>query len=134
MATLTSIEGIGEIYAEKLAEARIGSTHSLLKEGATRKGRNTIAKLTGVNRKLVLSWVNKADLFRIRGIGGEYSDLLEAAGVDTVVELATRKAVNLHEKMASLNALSKIVRRCPTLKQVRDWIRQAKKLPRVVEY
>jgi predicted flap endonuclease-1-like 5' DNA nuclease len=83
---------------------------------------------------LVLEWVNHVDLFRIKGVGSEYADLLEAAGVDTVPELAQRNAANLQQKMAEVNATKKLVRRLPVLSQVEDWIKQAKTLPRVIKY
>lgn len=134
MPALVNIEGIGEAFADKLAEAKIGSTQTLLKRGATRAGRKEIAQLTGVDSKKILGWVNRADLFRIYGVGEEYSDLLEAAGVDTVVELATRNAENLFAKMNDVNDRRKLVRRPPALSLVEGWIKQAKKLPRVVEY
>lgn len=134
MASLTSIEGIGEKFADRLAEAKIGSTTSLLKRGATRTGRRQISKLTGVTGKNVLNWVNRADLFRVKGIGEEYSDLLEAAGVDSVPELATRNAENLYEKLAAVNERRDLVRRIPSLPLVKAWIKSAKRLKRVVEY
>ena len=134
MAALVKIEGIGEAFADKLANAKIGSTQMLLKRGATRQGRKEIAKQAGVEGRKILAWVNRADLFRIRGVGEEYSDLLEAAGVDTVVELSGRKAEHLVEKLHAVNDRRRLVRRPPGLSMVKDWIRQAKKLPRVVEY
>ena len=134
MPALVRIEGIGEQYADKLANARIGTTQTLLKRGATRRGRKEIAMIAGVNGKKILNWVNRADLFRINGVGEEYSDLLEASGVDTVVELAQRNADHLHEKMIEVNERRKLVRRPPALSQVRGWIEQAEKLPRVIEY
>ena len=134
MPALANIEGIGETYSERLAQARIGSTQTLLKRGATRKGRQQIAKATGIRRQLILDWVNRADLFRIDGVGEEYSDLLEASGVDTVAELANRNAKNLLEKMAQVNIRQRLVRRIPSLSQVANWIGQAKRLPRMVEY
>ncbi|MCA9213023.1 MAG: DUF4332 domain-containing protein [Planctomycetales bacterium] len=134
MAALVNIEGIGEAFADRLAEAKIGTTQTLLKRGATRKGRREIAKLAGVTTKRLLSWVHKADLFRIRGVGEEYSDLLEVSGVDTVAELAQRKADHLHDKMLDVNAKRNLVRRVPPLSLVEGWITQAKQLPRVIEY
>lgn len=134
MPALVRIEGIGEIYADRLANARIGTTQTLLRRGATRKGRKEIAKVAGVDGKLLLGWVNRADLFRIRGVGEEYSDLLEAAGVDTVIELAQRNPDHLHEKLCEVNERRKLVRRPPARSTVASWINQAKKLPRVVEY
>lgn len=134
MAKLETIEGIGGAYAQKLRQAGIATVETLLEKGATPKGREEIAETTGISEKLVLRWVNHADLFRIKGIGEEYADLLEAAGVDTVVELAQRNPENLYQKMASTNAEKKLVRKMPTQAQVGDWIAQAKALPRKVTY
>ena len=106
----------------------------LLKIGATSAGRDKLAKDADISRDLILEWVNHADLWRIKGVGEEYSDLLEEAGVDTVVELAQRRADNLFAKMNEVNMNKKLVRRLPTESQVADWINQAKKLPRVVSY
>ena len=134
MPALVRIEGIGETYADKLANARIGTTQTLLKRGATRQGRKEIAKIAGVDGRKILNWVNRADLFRIHGVGEEYSDLLEAAGVDTVVELAQRNPDHLVKKMVEVNERRNLVRKTPALSIVTEWIHQAKKLPRVVEY
>jgi predicted flap endonuclease-1-like 5' DNA nuclease len=90
MAKLTKVEGIGEVYAQKLREATIATTQALLERGASPQGRKEIAEKTGISEKLILEWVNHVDLFRIKGVGEEYSDLLEEAGVDTVPELAQR--------------------------------------------
>ena len=134
MANIEKVEGIGAIYAEKLKAAGIGTTAALLKEGGKPKGRKAIAEKTGISEKLVLEWVNHVDLFRVKGIGEEYSDLLEEAGVDTVVELAKRKPANLHEKMAAVNTEKKLVRQLPSKSQVEAWVAQAKELPRAVFY
>lgn len=134
MTALTAIEGIGSVYAEKLKAAGVGSLDALLKAGATTKGRKELAGATGISDKLVLEWVNRADLFRVNGIGEEYSDLLEKAGVDTVPELAQRKAENLYKKMVEVNQTEKLVRKLPTQEQIQGWIDSAKALPRVVEY
>ncbi|MBO3840291.1 MAG: DUF4332 domain-containing protein [Thermoproteota archaeon] len=134
MPKIEKIEGIGPAYAKKLAEAGIKTTDDLLKAGATREGRKQLAEKTGISETLILEWVNLADLFRIKGIGEEYSDLLEEAGVDTVAELAKRDPVNLHAKILEINKEKKLVRRPPTLTQVKNWVTQAKKLPRKVEY
>jgi len=134
MTKIIDIEGVGSTYAKKLASAGINTVESLLKRGATPKGREEISKASGIDRNLILEWVNRADLYRIKGIGSEYSDLLESAGVDTVVELSKRDAKNLTAKMVETNSKRKIVRRLPPEKQVADWIKQAKKLPRVVSY
>lgn len=134
MSSIIDIEGIGTEYKKKLAAAGIKTTEALLKKGATSKGRKELEEATGIGHKLILEWVNLADLFRIKGVGEEYSDLLEEAGVDTVVELANRNADNLYEKMLEVNSKKKLVRRPPALSMVKDWISQAKKLKRVVEY
>ena len=134
MAKIETIEGIGEKFAQKLREMGVATVEALLEKGATPKGRQEIVDKTGISDKLVLKWVNHADLFRINGVGEEYSDLLEAAGVDTVVELAQRRADNLTKKMAEVNGTKKLVRKLPVESQVDNWIGQAKKLPRVVSY
>jgi len=134
MAKLETIEGIGGIYANKLREAGIATTEALLEQGATPKGRKEIGQKTGIGDALILKWVNRADLFRIKGIGEEYADLLEAAGVDTVPDLARRKAENLYKKMVEVNEAKQLVRQVPAQSQVGDWIKQAKKLPRVMTY
>jgi predicted flap endonuclease-1-like 5' DNA nuclease len=128
------IEGIGSKYAEKLHSANIVYTADLLEAGATPKGRKELAEKTGISHDLILEWVNLSDLFRVKGIGEEYSDLLEEAGVDTVVELAHRNAENLHAKILEVNEAKKIVRRPPPLSSVEAWIQEAKSLPRVIEY
>ncbi|MDZ7372583.1 MAG: DUF4332 domain-containing protein [candidate division KSB1 bacterium] len=134
MPALTEVEGIGATYAAKLKEIGIHTTEQLLEKGATPAGRNEIAQQTGISGTLILKWVNHVDLFRIKGIGSEYADLLEAAGVDTVPELARRNPQNLHQALVETNEKRKLVRQLPTLKQVEDWVEQAKKLPRIVQY
>lgn len=134
MVTVTKVEGIGPAYAEKLKKVGIVTIEALLKQGASPAGRKSLEEQTGISHALLLEWVNHADLFRIKGVGEEYSDLLEEAGVDTVVELAQRKPENLLAKMAEVNSAKKLVRRLPVLSQVQDWVEQAKKLPRVVSY
>lgn len=134
MAKLTMIEGVGEVYAEKLREAGVATTEALLEKGATAKGRKELVETTGLSPKLILKWVNRVDLFRVKGVGEEYADLLEIAGVDTVPELAQRNAENLYAKLLEVNEERKLVRRPPTQAQVADWVEQAKDLPRVVTY
>lgn len=134
MASIKDIEGIGPVYAKKLAEAGVKTTDNLLKQGATAKAREELCKKTGIENKLILEWVNLADLYRIKGVGQEYSDLLEEAGVDTIVELAKRVPENLLKKMLEVNGVKKLVRRPPPISFVKDWVEQAKKLNRVVEY
>ena len=134
MASLVNVEGIGEKYAGKLSAAGVKTTDGLLKKGATVKGRQELADQTGISSKLILEWINHCDLFRIKGVGEEYADLLEAAGVDTVPELAQRNAANLHAKLVAVNKEKKLVRQVPSLSQVENWIAQAKELPRVITY
>ncbi|MBN1179700.1 MAG: DUF4332 domain-containing protein [Anaerolineae bacterium] len=134
MAKLETIEGIGPVYAEKLRAAGIRSVESLLQAGASAKGRKDLAEKTGIGHEHILDWVNRADLMRVKGLGEEYSDLLERVGVDTVPELAKRNAENLHKKVLEANEAQKLVRRPPSLFMVADWIEQAKALDRVVSY
>jgi predicted flap endonuclease-1-like 5' DNA nuclease len=134
MAKLVAVEGIGEVYAQKLLAAGIATVEALLEQGASPKGRQGIGEKTGIAESLILEWVNRVDLFRIRGVGEEYSDLLEAAGVDTVPELAQRNPEHLFQKLAAANQEKKRVRKLPSQAQVGDWIEQAKALPRIVTY
>ena len=134
MASLKKVEGIGEVYAQKLAEAGIATTTALLEEGATPQGRKMMATATEISSKLILRWVNVVDLFRVKGIGEEYADLLEAAGVDTVPELKQRNPDNLYTKMKEVNKEKKLVRNLPGLQRVKDWVAQAKALPRTITY
>ena len=134
MARLIDVEGIGEQYAQKLEAAGIQGTDAFLKMGANPAGRQQIAEKTGISAKLILEWLNHVDLMRIRGIGSEYSDLLEAAGVDTVAELAQRNPDNLFKALEDVNQKKKLVRNMPVRDQVADWIEQAGKLPRILTY
>lgn len=134
MARLLDIEGIGEKYATKLREVGVRSVEDLLNKGAAPAGRKELATKAGVKPELILEWVNHADLFRIKGVGSEYADLLEAAGVDTVKELAQRSATNLYKKLDEVNQKKNLVRRLPTEKQVGDWVSQAKSLKRIITY
>jgi predicted flap endonuclease-1-like 5' DNA nuclease len=135
MAKLTNVEGIGDVYSQKLSEAGIKTTEDLLEAGAYPAGRKEIAQQTGISDKLILKWVNRVDLFRIKGVSEEYADLLEVAGVDTVPELARRNAENLHGRLMAINEeKKKLVRKPPSQTAVSDWIEQAKQLPRMVNY
>ena len=134
MAKIIDIEGIGEVYAGKLQAIGIETTEQLLACGANPRDRQTIAETTGISGKLVLEWVNRADLFRIKGVAEEYSDLLEVAGVDTVPELAQRNPANLYKALGEANAEKHVVRRLPSAGQVADWVAQAKTLDRVITY
>lgn len=134
MAKLEYVEGIGPKYANTLRKAGVRSTGDLLKKGATPEGRKQIAKDSGVSGKLLLEWINHVDLMRVKGIGEEYADLLEEAGVDTVVELAQRKPDNLYTSLEQTNAKKKLVRQLPGPSKVKSWVAEAKKLPRAVHY
>lgn len=128
------IEGVGEVYAEKLVAAGIVKVEDLLEKCATPKGRKELAEATEISEKLILRWTNHADLFRINGVGPQFSELLEAAGVDTVKEFRHRVAENLQPKLEETNAEKHLVRRVPSLKEVVKMIEQAKALPPVVTY
>lgn len=132
MAKLTDIEGIGVTLAKKLKAGGVGSTDSLLKKGASKQGRVDISKLAGIDEGRILKFVNHADLMRIKGIGGEYAEILEAAGVDSVPELARRNPQNLASSIASVNVSKKLVRAVPTEKRVAGWVKQASMLDRIV--
>ncbi len=132
--SIQSIEGIGPKYGAKLRKIGCGSPEKLLKDGASRKGRKMIAKEAGISEKIVLRCVNMADLFRIKGVGTQYAELLEAAGVDTVKELRNRNAANLSEAMHTTNAKKKLVRQVPSEMMLRKWIAHAKRLRPVLTY
>jgi predicted flap endonuclease-1-like 5' DNA nuclease len=134
MAKIVDVEGIGTKYAEKLIKAGVSTTDGLLKAGATPKGRKELAEKTAIGDALILKWVNHVDLYRIKGVGSEYSELLEAAGVDTIPELAQRNATNLIQKIVAVNKEKKLVRKLPVESQIANWIDQAKKLSRVITY
>lgn len=134
MPKLENVEGIGDVYGAKLREAGVTSIAVLLEKGSTPRGRQEIADKSDLSPKRILTWINHADLKRIKGVERQYSELLEAAGVDTVVELAQRNPVNLHQKMLETNEEKSLVRRPPSLSMVEKWIEQAKTLPRVIHY
>lgn len=134
MANIATIEGIGPVFAEKLTAAGAKTVEGFLEMAKDPKGRKALAEATGIDDGKILKWANKADLMRIKGVGEEYSDLLEAAGVDTVKELKHRKPENLHAKMEEVNAEKKLVRQTPSLKSVGDWVEHAKVLPAMLTY
>jgi len=134
MSKLDTIEGIGPALSEKLQEAGVDSIENLLGEGSTSKGRAGLAEKSGISEVQLLKFVNHADLMRIKGIGGEYSELLEQAGVDTVPELGQRNAANLAAKIEGINVEKKLVRSTPSESQIQDWIDQAKNLPKAVHH
>jgi predicted flap endonuclease-1-like 5' DNA nuclease len=132
---IDEVEGIGATYAEKLSAAGVSSTDDLLEKGAKPGGRDALADATGISGTLILEWVNHVDLMRIKGVGSEYSDLLEAAGVDSPAELARRNAANLATTVQEVVAARPtIVRRVPSESELQDWIDQSGKLPKVVEH
>ncbi len=131
---ITEIEGIGPAYQEKLAAAGVKTVEGLLELGASKSGRKKIAEDSGLDESQILVWVNMADLFRIKGVASQFAELLKAAGVDTVKELRTRNAENLHAKLVEVQEEKKITRTVPALSQVTDFIEQAKKLEPMVTY
>lgn len=131
---IEEVEGIGPAFGEKLRDAGITHTEKLLESGGTKPGRKSLAEETGISEAKLLGWVNMVDLFRVSGVGAEFAELLSCAGVDTVVELATRNAENLASKCAEVNEEKKVTRRVPNAEVVQGWIDQAKELPRKVEY
>jgi len=131
---IEEIEGIGPAYAGKLAAVGINTVEQLLERCATPKGRKEVEESTGIEHARILKWTNMADLFRISGVKEEYSELLEAAGVDTVKELKHRVPENLHAKMVETNESKKLVRQVPSLSQVQKWVEQAKTMEAKITY
>lgn len=134
MTKLETIEGIGPVYASQLRAAGIATVEALLAAGATPAGRQELEQRSRIGHSSILEWVNIADLMRIKGIGEEYSDLLEEARVDTIKELRNRVPENLYEALVKTNEAKRLVRRLPTLGMVRGWVQQAKVLPPKVTY
>lgn len=128
------IEGIGPKYAKKLKDVGVATTATLLERAKDPKGRKQLAAESGIDETYILKWANMSDLMRIKGVGEEYSELLEVAGVDTVKELRNRRPDNLHAKMAEVNAAKKLVRVLPSPNKVASWVEQAKSLPPVMKY
>ncbi|MCY1708523.1 DUF4332 domain-containing protein [Pannonibacter sp. SL95] len=128
------IEGIGKVYAEKLHGIGIKTTDDLLDRAKDPKGRKALAEETGIDGSRILKWANMSDLMRIKGVAEEYSELLEAAGVDTVKELKHRVPANLAAKMAEVNEAKKLVRQVPSEKMVEKWVEEAKVLPAIMTY
>jgi predicted flap endonuclease-1-like 5' DNA nuclease len=132
---ITGIEGIGPVYAQKLGAVGIRTTDALLERGATAAGRAELQDRLGISERLLLEWVNHADLMRIDGVGSQYSDLLEAAGVDSSAELAQRNPRNLVRTFHELDAArADVVRRVPSERMVAGWIDQAARLPKLVSH
>jgi len=134
--TLSQIEGIGPANSKKMQKAKVQTVRGLLKRGATPKGRKELALQSGVSEAVILKWVNMADLFRVNGIGKQYAELLEKAGVDTVKELRTRRADKLIAALEAANGAGarRLVRLLPGQKRVQGWIDEAKKLAPAVFY
>lgn len=134
MGSIDTIEGIGRSNARTLRKAGIRTTEKLLRRAGNRSGRKELAKRTDLDEKAILEWVNRADLMRVKGVGEEYSDLLEAAGVDTCKELKHRNPASLLQKMTQVNSKKRLVRRLPTEVMVERWVEHAKQLPAVVSH
>lgn len=131
---VVDIEGVGATYAEKLAAAGINKVEELLAKCAAPAGRKALAEETGISDKLILKWTNHADLIRIHGVGPQFAELLEAAGVDTVKEFRHRNAENLAAKMEEVNAEKNLVNRVPSVKELTKMIAKAATLEVVVTY
>jgi len=131
---IIDVEGIGEVYSKKLIEAGINTVDDLLEKCAKPAGRKELAEASGISAKLILTWTNHADLMRINGVGPQFSELLEAAGVDTVKEFRHRKAENLVANMIEINEQKNLVNRVPSVTEVQKMIDQAKELPPMMEY
>ncbi len=134
MYKIIEIEGIGDVYAEKLIAAEVKTTDDLLEKAASKKGREQLAEATGISEKLILKWANHADLFRIKGVAGQFAELLEAAGVDTVKELRHRVPANLHAKLVEVNEAKHLCNRVPAESEVAKMIEQAKELEPKMTY
>lgn len=128
------VEGIGEAYAAKLVEAGVKTTDDLLEKCAKKGGREKLAEQTGISEKLILKWTNHSDLFRINGIAGQFAELLEAGGVDTVKEFRHRVAANLQPKLEEINAEKHICKRVPSVVELEKMIEQAKGLDPIISY
>ena len=131
---IIDIQGIGPVFAEKLIAVGIETEKQLLAAGATAKGRKELEEKTGIRGDLILTWVNHADLFRVKGVGPQFAELLEAAGVDTVKELRNRNAANLAAKMLEVNEAKHLCKRTPVEKEIQKYIDAAKTLEPVVTY
>ena len=134
MTKISDIEGIGPAIGAKLSEAGVESVEDLLTQCCDKDGRKWVSERSGVSESQLLKFANMADLYRVKGVGSEYAELLEAAGVDTIKELRHRVPENLQAKMAEVNEQKKLVRQTPSLSRVEDWVKQAKDLPRVITH
>ncbi len=134
MTDIEKVEGIGHVHAKDLSKAGVYTTEDLLREGATPASRKEIEEVSGISHKLILKWVNMVDLFRIKGVSEEYSELLEEAGVETVPELSQRNPEHLYQMLVEISDKKNLVRRLPSETEIKEWIEQAKALPRVIKY
>ena len=134
MARIVDVEGVGPHYAAKLNAIGVATTERLLKVAAHAQGRKDLAEQAAIPEKLILEWVNLADLMRIKGLGPEYADLLEEAGVDTVRELRTRRPEALHLAAREINLRKRLVRRLPSLREIERWVAEAKRLKPLLTY
>lgn len=131
---IIEIEGIGDAYARKLEDAGVKTTDDLLKRATTPKGREALAEETGISPKLILKWANHSDLFRIKGVAGQFAELLEAAGVDTVKEFRHRVAANLQPKLVEVNEAKNLCNRVPSVAELEKMIAQAKEMEPAISY
>lgn len=131
---IIDIEGIGPVYAEKLMAAGIDTDEKLLEKCCKPADRKALAEETGISEKLILTWTNHTDLMRINGVGPQFAELLEAAGVDTVKEFRHRVAENLQPKLEEVNVAKNICNRVPVVAELQKMIDQAKELPPMMEY
>lgn len=131
---IIEIEGVGPAYASKFAAAGVETTDDLLNAGASKSGREKLAEATGMSESMIRDWVNMCDLMRLSGVGKQYSDLLEAAGVDSCAELAQRNAENLHAKLTEVNTAKNLTNRAPSMPEVEKWIAEAATKPKVVTH
>jgi predicted flap endonuclease-1-like 5' DNA nuclease len=119
---------------ERLKGLSVADSDGFVEAAATPAQRAKLATHCGCDTKTILELANRADLARVKGVSGVYSDLLENAGVDTVKELAVRNAENLHAKIVETNTAMQLTQRVPTADQVSQWIEQAKALPKLLQY
>jgi predicted flap endonuclease-1-like 5' DNA nuclease len=131
---IEDIEGVGDVIGEKFRSAGIKDTNSLLANSRTAEQRKELAKKTGLSEARILKFANMADLYRISGIGSEFSELLEATGVNSVPDLARQNATSLTQKMMTINEKKKLTRREPSEKDVSKWIEQAGTLPQMLDH
>ncbi len=131
---IEQIEGIGPVYGQKLSDIGVKTTEDLLTKGATKRGRAQLAEETGISETLILKWTNHADLFRINGVAGQFAELLEASGVDTVKEFRHRNAENLHAKMVEVNEEKNLTNRVPAASELQRMIDEAKTLEPILTY